>query len=88
MAGALMARRGKGGFLIILISAPFLIPVLIFGLAAVDSGARFGIGAYEFRALAGLEFNRIGCRLACRRRRLVSQYRVDHDFLPRQSRPL
>ncbi len=54
MAGALMARRGKGGFLIILISAPFLIPVLIFGLAAVDSGARFGIGAYEFRALAGL----------------------------------
>ena len=54
MAGALMARRGKGGFLIILISAPFLIPVLIFGLAAVDSYTRFGIGAYEFRALAGL----------------------------------
>ena len=54
MSGALMARRGKGGFLIILISAPFLIPVLIFGLAAVDSYTRFGIGAYEFRALAGL----------------------------------
>lgn len=54
MAGALMARRGKGGFLIILISAPFLIPVLIFGLAAVDSYMRFGISAYEFRALGGL----------------------------------
>jgi heme exporter protein B len=54
MAGALMAWRGKGGFLIILISAPFLIPVLIFGLAAVDSYARFGISAYEFRALGGL----------------------------------
>lgn len=54
MAGALMARRGKGGFLIILISAPFLIPVLIFGLAAVDSYMRFGISAYEFRALSGL----------------------------------
>ncbi len=54
MAGALMAQGGKGGFLIILISAPFLIPVLIFGLAAVDSYGRFGIGAYEFRALAGL----------------------------------
>jgi len=54
MAGALMARRGKGGFLIILISAPFLIPILIFGLAAVDSYLRFGILAFEFRALAGL----------------------------------
>ncbi len=54
MAGALMAKRGKGGFLIILISAPFLIPVLIFGLAAVDSYVRFGILAFEFRALAGL----------------------------------
>jgi len=54
MAGALMARRGKGGFLIILISAPFLIPVLIFGLAAVESYTRLGIGAFEFRALAGL----------------------------------
>lgn len=54
MAGALMARRGKGSFLIILISAPFLIPVLIFGLAAVDSYTRVGISAYEFRALGGL----------------------------------
>ncbi len=54
MAGALMSRRGKGGFLIILISAPFLVPVLIFGLAAVDSYTRFGISAYEFRALGGL----------------------------------
>ena len=54
MAGALMARRGRGGFLIILISAPFLIPVLIFGLAAVDSYVSFGILAFEFRALAGL----------------------------------
>lgn len=54
MAGALMARRGKGGFLIILISAPFLIPVLIFGLTAVESYIELGIAAYEFRALAGL----------------------------------
>ncbi|WP_371397780.1 heme exporter protein CcmB [Fretibacter rubidus] len=54
LASALMSRRGSGGFLIILISAPFLIPVLIFGLSAVDSFARTGIMAMEFRALAGL----------------------------------
>lgn len=54
MASALMARRGSGGFLIILISAPFLIPVLIFGLSAVDSFVRTGIMAIEFQALAGL----------------------------------
>lgn len=62
MASAVMSRRGGGGFLIILISAPFLIPVLIFGLSAVDSYARSGIMAIEFQALLGLSL--IGCAVA------------------------
>jgi len=54
MASALMSQRGSGGFLIILISAPFLIPVLIFGMASVDSYAEDGIMATEFQAILGL----------------------------------
>lgn len=61
LSSALMSRRGGGGFLIILISAPFLIPVLIFGLSAVDSFALSGIMALEFQALAGLSL--IGCAI-------------------------
>jgi len=54
MASALMAKRGSGGFLIILISAPFLIPILIFGMAAIDSYASLGVMATEFQAILGL----------------------------------
>ena len=52
-AAILSGRRG-GGFLIVLITAPFLIPLLIFGLGAVDSYASAGLAAVEFRALIGL----------------------------------
>jgi len=54
MASAIMATRGGTGFLIVLITTPFLIPVLIFGLAAIDSYSTNGLLATEFRALAGL----------------------------------
>jgi len=53
-ASAVMAARGANGFLIIMITAPFLIPLLIFGVAAVDSYVQTGLSAPEFRALAGL----------------------------------
>jgi len=53
-ASAVMAGRGASGFLVILITAPFLIPLLIFGVAAVDSYVQTGLSAPEFRALAGL----------------------------------
>lgn len=62
LASALMARRGSGGFLIILISAPFLLPLLIFGLSAAESYAQRGLLAFEFRALIGLSL--IACAIA------------------------
>lgn len=53
MSSALLARR-SGGFLIILISAPLLVPVLIFGIAAAAAFPERGIMAFEFRALLGI----------------------------------
>lgn len=54
LAGALTGARGKGGFLAIFISAPLLVPLLIFGVAASQSYASAGLAAVEFRALIGL----------------------------------
>lgn len=54
VAGALTGARGKGGFLAIFISAPLLVPLLIFGVAASRSYVDAGIAAVEFRALIGL----------------------------------
>jgi len=54
LAGALTGTRGKGGFLAIFISAPFLIPLLIFGVSAPESYLNSGITAVEYRALIGL----------------------------------
>jgi len=70
-AAILSGRRG-GGFLIVLITAPFLIPLLIFGLGAVDSYASAGLAAVEFRALIGLSLIAIAVG-------------IGHDKLPRQS---
>ena len=53
-SAAILAGRRGGGFLIVLITTPFLIPLLIFGLGAVDSYATAGLTAVEFRALIGL----------------------------------
>ena len=54
LAGALTGTRGKGGFLAIFISAPLLVPLLIFGVAASQSFPGSGWAAVEFRALIGL----------------------------------
>lgn len=54
LSGALTGARGKGGFLAIFISAPLLVPLLIFGIAASQSYATAGLTASEFRALMGL----------------------------------
>ena len=37
-------------------TTPFLIPLLIFGLGAVESYPANGLAAIEFRALIGLSF--------------------------------
>ena len=54
LSSAITGARGKGGFLAIFISAPLLVPILIFGVAAPQSFAEFGWAAVEFRALTGL----------------------------------
>ena len=54
LAGALLARRGAGGLLGILVALPLLAPVLVFGTEAVDSAAAQMWRAPELLALAGL----------------------------------
>lgn len=54
LSGAILAGRRGGGFLIVLITTPFLIPLLIFGLEAVDGYLNAGLAAVEFRVLIGL----------------------------------
>ena len=44
----------QGGFLIVLITAPFIIPLLIFGIEAINGYQSSGILALEFRVLIGL----------------------------------
>lgn len=54
LSSAILAGRRGGGFLIVLITTPFLIPLLIFGLEAIDGFAKSGLAAVEFRVLIGL----------------------------------
>jgi len=51
---AILAGRQGGGFLIVLITAPFIIPLLIFGIGAINGYQSSGILALEFRVLMGL----------------------------------
>ena len=53
-SGAVLAGRQGGGFLIVLITTPFLIPLLIFGVEAINGYSQSGLGALEFRVLIGL----------------------------------
>jgi len=53
LSSAILAGR-RGGFLIVLITTPFLIPLLIFGLGIVEAYLENGLAALEFRALIGL----------------------------------
>jgi len=54
LSSALTGARGKGGFLAIFISAPLLVPLLIFGVAASQRFASAGWAAIELRVLVGL----------------------------------
>jgi len=54
LAGALTGGRGKGSFLAIFISAPLLVPILIFGIAASEAFVISGWSAVELRILLGL----------------------------------
>lgn len=61
MTGAIMAGRANAGVFSVILTAPFLIPILIFGLGAVDSYPVHGVMAVEFKALLGLSL--IGCAI-------------------------
>ncbi len=54
LAGALTGPSSKGGFLAIFITAPLLVPILIFGVAASDTFIDRGFAATELQALFGL----------------------------------
>ena len=54
LAAAILAGRRSGGFLIVLMTTPFLVPLLIFGLEAVSGYEADGLAALEFRVLIGL----------------------------------
>jgi len=54
LSGAILAGRRGGGFLIVLITTPFLIPLLIFGLEAIENFTKSELAAIEFRVLIGL----------------------------------
>ena len=54
LTGALLGRQHSSGLLAVLLAAPLLIPVLIFGISAINSYPIAGMSAVEFRALAGI----------------------------------
>ena len=54
LSSAITGARGKGGFLAIFISAPLLVPILIFGVSASQSFATASWAAIELRVLMGL----------------------------------
>ncbi|WP_409433728.1 heme exporter protein CcmB [Litorimonas sp. RW-G-Af-16] len=54
VSAALLCGRQSGGFLTILLTAPLLIPTLIFGVAAANAFPDFGWAASELRILLGL----------------------------------
>ncbi len=54
-AAILAAQRGSA-VLAVILTAPLLVPVLIFGTEAANAFAAEGIGAVQFRILAGLSF--------------------------------
>ena len=56
VSGALLCAKQSGGFLAIILTAPLLIPTLIFGIDAAQSFSDTGLAAAEFRILAGLSF--------------------------------
>lgn len=56
VTAALLAGQRSGGVLAVILTAPMLIPVLIFGIEAASVFPDQGLGAVQFRILAGLSF--------------------------------
>lgn len=56
VTAALLSGQRGGGVLAIILTAPLLIPILIFGTEAAAAFTTDGLGAVQFRMLAGLSF--------------------------------
>ena len=56
VTAALLAGQRGGGILAVILTAPLLIPVLIFGTEAAIAYPNEGVSAVQFRILAGLSF--------------------------------
>ncbi|MGB6229972.1 MAG: heme exporter protein CcmB [Litorimonas sp.] len=56
VTAALLAGQRGAGVLAVILTAPLLIPVLIFGTEAATAFAEGGLAAVQFRILAGLSF--------------------------------
>jgi len=54
LSAALMAGQRSAGFLVILLTVPFLIPVMIFALAGIENYAATGPWNIGFQALSGI----------------------------------
>ncbi len=53
-SGACLVGFKGGGFLLVLLTIPLIIPILIFAVSSVTSFQELGLFALEFRALAGI----------------------------------
>lgn len=53
-SGACLVANKGSGVLLVLLTAPMLIPVLIFGISGATNYQQFGLYAIEFQALAGI----------------------------------
>ncbi|MGB3454902.1 MAG: heme exporter protein CcmB [Litorimonas sp.] len=56
VTAALLAGQRSVGVLAVILTAPLLVPVLIFGTEAATAFSVNGLGAVQFRILAGLSF--------------------------------
>lgn len=63
VSAALLSGQRSAGFLILLLTLPFLVPVVIFALSGIESYAKLGLWNAGFQALAGLSLLSIGIGL-------------------------
>lgn len=56
VSAALVSGQRSSGFLMILLTLPFMVPVLIFALAGIEGFRENGIWNIGFQALAGISF--------------------------------
>ena len=54
LAGAMLAGQKNAGFLVILITLPFMVPIVIFALSGIQAYSSMGLWNLQFQALFGI----------------------------------